>query len=186
MYRFKQLVGLGNFQRRVIRKHHASRAETNPRSHSASVRNQDFGTGARDAGHVVVLGVPETRVAEAIDRLREFGHVAERTDTGVSTYQGNKIKCRERKSHDASSYLELRSTGLTSVDARECRSCSSLRVMAETCGAKPPAALRHRAQGLVAAGMSGTIGANRSCIERSWSSVAATIHKRAASTMCPL
>ncbi len=59
----------------MIGKHHATRAETYPGRHRAYVRDQDFGAGACDAGHVVVLGVPEPRVAEAIKRLRKLSGV---------------------------------------------------------------------------------------------------------------
>ena len=67
MERLKKLVRLGHFERRVIRKHDAARPEPDPRRHRAHVRDQDFGSRGHDARHVVMLGVPEPRVAEAID-----------------------------------------------------------------------------------------------------------------------
>ena len=62
----------------MIRQHHAARAEPDAIGDSPDVRDQDLGRRRRDARHVVVLGVPDAGVPEALERAREVDGVAQR------------------------------------------------------------------------------------------------------------
>jgi len=59
MQRLEEPIRLGDLEGRVIGQHHAPRAEPDARRDRAHMRDQDLGRGGGDAGHVVVLGVPE-------------------------------------------------------------------------------------------------------------------------------
>jgi hypothetical protein len=95
--RFKELVRFGYLQRRVIRKHDAARAEPDARGHRAYVRDQDLRDGRRDTRHVVMLGVPQSRIAEAVNCLGQLGGGPQRGDAGAALYERNQVKRRQRE-----------------------------------------------------------------------------------------
>ena len=74
--RLEQAVDLGDAERRVVREHDPARAEAETLGARGDVRDQDLRRRRRDAGHVVVLGVPEPPVAEALERVGEALRVA--------------------------------------------------------------------------------------------------------------
>jgi len=82
----------------VIRKHDAARAEPDPRGHRSDVGDQDLRDGRRDTRHVVVLRIPEPRVAEPIDCLGKFGGSLESSDAASSLHERNEVERRERES----------------------------------------------------------------------------------------
>ena len=59
---------LGDHERRVVRQHDAARADADRRRAAGDVPDHDRRRGARDAGHVVVLGEPEAPVSPSARR----------------------------------------------------------------------------------------------------------------------
>jgi hypothetical protein len=53
-------------------------ADADPRRAGSDVRDHDRGGGARDAGHVVVLGKPEPPITQLLDVLRQLERPAQR------------------------------------------------------------------------------------------------------------
>ena len=82
------------------------------------MRDQNLRGRARDSRHIVVLGVPESRVAEAIDGLRELRGVAERSNARTSAYQRDEVERRDGKSHN-----------VTSLDGQSCDNPNHMKPM---------------------------------------------------------
>jgi hypothetical protein len=61
---------LGDDERRVVGEHHAARPDPDLGGRGGELGRQDRRRRARDPRHVVVLGDPVARVAEALDVLR--------------------------------------------------------------------------------------------------------------------
>ena len=69
---------LGDHERRVIRQHHATRADTNRLRSLCDVGDHHGRRRTRDSAQVVVLGDPVTAEAESLRLLREVQRVAQR------------------------------------------------------------------------------------------------------------
>ncbi|MNY30408.1 hypothetical protein D3C86_1645160 [compost metagenome] len=67
---------LGNHQRRVVRQHHAARADADGGRAIRHVADQHGRGGAGNAGHVVMFGQPEAAIAKAFGVLRQVQRVA--------------------------------------------------------------------------------------------------------------
>ena len=68
---------LGDHQRRVVRQHDAAGAEADRLGVGGDVGDQDRGRRAGDRADVVVLGVPDALVAEALGRPGELDRAGE-------------------------------------------------------------------------------------------------------------
>jgi hypothetical protein len=79
MQRIQSAELLGHHQRRVVGKHHSAGAETQPRGAGGEVGDQHRRRGTGDAVHVVVLGDPETGVAQFLRAARQIEGVAQGT-----------------------------------------------------------------------------------------------------------
>ena len=62
----------------MVRQHDAARTQTNGRSAASEVTNHDGRRRARNAGHVVMLGYPVSRVAEGLCLPRQIQTLAQR------------------------------------------------------------------------------------------------------------
>ena len=92
---------LGHLQRRVVRQHDAARADADGRRAAADVRQQHGRGRAGDARHVVMLGEPEARVAEAFGMLRQLARAAEGVGGGAALEDRGEVEHRERHGHHA-------------------------------------------------------------------------------------
>ena len=70
-----------DFQRRVIRQHHAAGTDANPLRDAGYVADHDFRGGAGDQRRVVMLGKPVAREAQLVSELRQVERVAQRVRT---------------------------------------------------------------------------------------------------------
>jgi hypothetical protein len=73
----------------------------------ADVGDQDLGRAARQPGRVVVLGVPEAVVAEAIGQLRQIGRAAQRLCRGGAALDRRQIKEGDRSCHCGVPFAEI-------------------------------------------------------------------------------
>ena len=99
MERLEQAKYFAHLERRVVGQHHAARAETDTRGHRRDVRDHDLGRRGGDPGHVVVLGVPQTREPRPVERSRELARRAQRRGARTAGAEGNEIEGRERERH---------------------------------------------------------------------------------------
>src|SRR5829696_2804283 len=76
--RLQEFEALRDHERRMVREHHAARADADALRHGRDLPDHDLGRGARDGGQVVVLGDPVARIAEAVGELREVERVPQR------------------------------------------------------------------------------------------------------------
>jgi hypothetical protein len=86
---------LRNDQRRVIRQHDAAGAHANPAGAAGQVADDDRSGGARDPLHVVMLGDPVARVAQALGVARELEGVAQCVRRRLALDDGREIENRK-------------------------------------------------------------------------------------------
>ena len=86
----------GNLQGRVVRQHDPAGPNPDARCTGPHVTNQHGRGRAADAGHVVVLGQPEPRVAQPLRVLRQLQRVAEGQCRRAALDDGREIQDRER------------------------------------------------------------------------------------------
>ena len=76
--RLQHLEALRHHQRRVVRQHHAARADAHVRRDRRDLPDHDVGRGAGDVREIVVLGDPVALVAEPVGETRQIERVAQR------------------------------------------------------------------------------------------------------------
>lgn len=87
---------LRDHERSVIGKHDATGADADLARNAGEVGGEDGGRGARDAGHVVVLGNPVAQVAETLDVAGQVERVAQRVGGRRVIGDDRKIEDGER------------------------------------------------------------------------------------------
>ena len=98
---------LRHLERRVIGQHDAAGANANGLRAGTDMANQHRGRGARNAGHVVMLGQPEAVIAPRFRMLREIEHVAERLRCRAALDDGRKIEHREGNAQFANAAMPV-------------------------------------------------------------------------------
>ena len=83
---------LGNDQRGVIGKHDAARTHAQGGGSSGNMANQDGGSGAGDARHVVMLGQPKPGKSPRLSVLREVETIAKSFRNGAVGADGRQIE----------------------------------------------------------------------------------------------
>jgi hypothetical protein len=91
---------LGDHQRHVVGQHDAAGADPQGGGRVGDVADQHRRRGARDAGHVVVLGHPEPVVPEAFGVLGQVGRGAQRAGGGPAV--GHRGQVEHGQGHGAS------------------------------------------------------------------------------------
>ena len=86
---------LGDGERRVVRQHHTTGAETDGGGVGGDVGDQHAGGGRCDRGHVVVLGVPDTLVSPSLRPLRQRHAVGKRIGRRVAASDDRQIENRQ-------------------------------------------------------------------------------------------
>ena len=87
---------LGDQQRRVVRQHDAAGADADRAGAARDMGERYRGRGARDARQIVMLGHPETPVAERFDMARQIERVAQRLAGIAALGDRRKIKNGKR------------------------------------------------------------------------------------------
>jgi len=95
--RFERTELLGDDERRVIRQHDAARADAYGGRAGGDMRDDDRRRCAGDSGHVVMLGDPETPVAETLRLAREIERTPQRV-AGVAAFE-NRRQIQDRHVH---------------------------------------------------------------------------------------
>ena len=90
-----------------IGQHDAAGANANGLRAGTDMANQHRGRGARNAGHVVMLGQPEAVIAPRFRMLREIEHVAERLRCRAALDDGRKIEHREGNAQFANAAMPV-------------------------------------------------------------------------------
>jgi hypothetical protein len=85
-----------HLQRGVVRQHDPPGPNPDARCTSPHVTNEHGRGRAADAGHIVVLGQPEPRVAQPLCVLRQLQRAAERQCRRAALDDGGEIQDRER------------------------------------------------------------------------------------------
>ncbi len=85
----------GDLERGVVREHDAAGADADARGGGGGAGDEDFGCGASEQRHGVVLGVPEAGVAELVDVLGEGEGVVEGVGGGKAFGHGGLVEYGE-------------------------------------------------------------------------------------------
>ena len=94
--RFQHLEALGHHQRRMVRQHHAARADAHVRRHRRDLADHDFRRGAGDVRKIMVLGDPVALVAEPVGEPRQIERIAQRHRARRGRGDGRQIEDRKR------------------------------------------------------------------------------------------
>lgn len=87
----------GDLKGGVVREHDAAGADSNAGGLGSGTGDQDFGRGAGEQVHRVVLRVPEARVAEGVDVARKVERIGERLRRRGARGDGRLVEYREAK-----------------------------------------------------------------------------------------
>ncbi len=94
--RLQHLEALGDHQRRMVRQHHAARADAHMRRYRRDLPDHDFGRGTGDVRQIVVLGDPIALVAEPVGEPRQIERIAQRHRPGRGRGDGRQIEDGKR------------------------------------------------------------------------------------------
>ena len=97
----KHLEALRDHERRVVRQHHAARADADVRRRGRDLADHDLGRGTGDVREIVMLGDPIARVAEPVRKPREIERVAQRGRARRGGGDGRQIEDGKRDHAEA-------------------------------------------------------------------------------------
>ena len=88
---------LGHDERGVIGQHHPAGTDPDRRRRRREMRDEHGRGGARDTGHVVVLGNPQASVAQTLAETRQRHRVGQRGGRCRPLADGSQLQNRERR-----------------------------------------------------------------------------------------
>ena len=94
--RLQHLETLGDHQRRVVRQHHAARADAQMRRRRRDLADHDLRRGAGDVRKIMVFGDPVTLVAKPVGKPRQIERIAQRRRARRSRGHGRQIEDGKR------------------------------------------------------------------------------------------
>ena len=90
--RFKRAELLGNHKRGMVGQHDPARTDANLGRARSDMADDDRGSGAGDARHVVVFRQPETVIAQLLRMPREITRSLKRISYRAALHDGRKIE----------------------------------------------------------------------------------------------